>query len=65
LLARKKKKQKERAAYHLARLRRTTLRCSQRAGASESREVYTPSRGTPPSRLTALCCAAQLREMAL
>ena len=48
----------------LARLWRTALRCSQSADASESRRVYAPLWGTPPSRLSALCCAARLRGMA-
>jgi hypothetical protein len=35
------------------------------ADVSESRGVYTPLRGTPPSRFSAFCCGARLREMAI
>jgi hypothetical protein len=41
----------------------TILCCSQKADTSESREVYTPLRGTPPSCFSAFFCAARLREM--
>jgi hypothetical protein len=53
------------AASLLVRLWRTALYCSQRANASESRGVYTPLRGAPPNRFSALCYAARLREMAI
>jgi hypothetical protein len=44
--------------------RQTSLCCSQKADASESREVYAPLRGTPPSRFLLFCSAARLRKMA-
>jgi hypothetical protein len=51
------KNELKKAAVHLASLRLTILRCSQRSDASESRFA-------PPNRLSSLCCAAQLRKMA-
>jgi hypothetical protein len=42
-----------------------TLRCSQKADASESRFIYAPLEGAPLSRLSVFCFAARLREMAL
>ena len=45
-----------------------SLCCSQRTGdvgkSYPFRGVYTPLRDTPPSRKSALCSAARLREMA-
>jgi hypothetical protein len=55
----------EKAAYLLVCQRQTALCCSQNTDASGSREVYTPLRGTPPSRLSVFCCAARLRDMAI
>jgi hypothetical protein len=54
----KENESKEKAANHLIRNMRISLRCSQRADDSESRF-------SPPNRFTALYCAAQLREMAI
>jgi len=57
---------KEKTAYHspFHCWPSAFLRCSQSTDASESRGVYTPLRGAPPNRLSVLCCAARLREMA-
>jgi hypothetical protein len=51
------KNEPKRAAVHLASQRLTALRCSQKADASECRFAR-------PSRFSAFCFAAWLREMA-
>jgi hypothetical protein len=53
-----KKRTKEKAALHLVRLWRTSLRSLLNADASESRVA-------PPSRFSAFSFAARLREMAI
>ncbi|MGB6971590.1 MAG: hypothetical protein WBD61_05465, partial [Desulfobulbales bacterium] len=57
-------KRTKRAAVHLARCSGLPSAAHKERATSESREVYTPLRGTPPSRLSVLCCAARRREMA-
>jgi hypothetical protein len=54
----------ENAAVHLVCLRQTILRYSKKTDASESREVYAPLRGAPPSRFLVFFFVAQLRKMA-
>ena len=55
-----RKRIKRKGNHSLGPINGTSLCCSQRADASESRP---PLRGTPPNRFPALCCAARLREM--